>query len=104
MDPTYPNRVTIILPASTSHLTKITRDELGNAIVAFGLFRANNHLNGNPYNPRIVDYYDGKRKLTFQASDNLADQIKALGSPVFAFETVSPTVIPIGRRRGQYYN
>ena len=100
MDPTFPNKVTIILPATTNHLTKISRDELANAIITFGLFRANNHLNGNPNNPRIVDYYDGKRKLTFQASNNLADQIKALGSPVFAFEPVTPTVIPIGRRRG----
>ena len=99
MDPTYLNKVTIILPASTNYLTKFHHDEMANAIIAFELFRAHNNLNGNSYNLRIVDY-NGQRKLTFQASHNLADQIKALGSPKFAFETISPTVIPIHRPQG----
>ena len=48
---------------------------------------------------RIMDY-DRGRKMTFQASQNLADQIKALRSPQFAFEPITPTVKPM-RRRGE---
>ena len=48
MDPTLTNKVTIILPASTNYLTKIHHHEMANAIIAFGLLRAHNNLNGKP--------------------------------------------------------
>ena len=50
MDPTFPNKVTIIFPATTNYLTKPYSDELVNATITFGLFRAQNNLDGNPFN------------------------------------------------------